>query len=206
MTIDSDYRPRLRDGLSIGKDETGQLCLWDQHRIGGPPVPVIPALLESAKSFTGSRTLRELQAHLATQFGIISLDELTRFTSALDHSLFLDNETLRNYLNGTERRPSCLGCYPEDPAGVRETVRNLFTAPGGPGLPNPDAKPTRKLRAALLPHMDYGRGNITYGWGFKELVEQSKASLFIIIATSHYSSARFTLTRKNFTTDRKSVV
>jgi AmmeMemoRadiSam system protein B len=48
--------------------------------------------------------------------------------------------------------------------------------------------------------MDYARGGVTYGWGFKELVEQTDAKLFVIVATSHYSPARFTLTRMNFAT------
>src|SRR5207247_3454961 len=37
-------------------------------------------------------------------------------------------------------------------------------------------------------------------WGFKELFEQTDASLFVIIGTSHFSSERFTLTRKHFKT------
>jgi len=41
---------------------------------------------------------------------------------------------------------------------------------------------------------------MTYAWGFKEVVEQTDAALFIIIGTSHYSQHRFTLTRKNFQT------
>ena len=28
-----------------------------------------------------------------------------------------------------------------------------------------------RLRAVLLPHMDYARGNVTYGYGFKALFE-----------------------------------
>ncbi len=56
------------------------------------------------------------------------------------------------------------------------------------------------MRAALIPHIDYARGGVTYAWGFKEVVEQSDASLFVIIGTSHYSPNRFTLTRKNFQT------
>ena len=198
MTSPADIRPRLRDGLSVGRDDAGQLCLWDPHRIGGPPVPVTPRLLEAAKQFTGQRTLRDHWAAMASRFGIVPLDELLGFVNALDASLFLDNDTLRNYLSGTTRRPSCVGCYPPDPDGVREAVRTLFTAPGGPGLPDPRATPTQRLRAALLPHMDYARGNVTYGHGFKELIEQTTASLFVIVATSHYSPARFTLTRMNF--------
>jgi AmmeMemoRadiSam system protein B len=46
--------------------------------------------------------------------------------------------------------------------------------------------------------MDYARGNVTYGWGFNELVEQTDATVFVVIATSHYSLHRFTLTRQHF--------
>jgi AmmeMemoRadiSam system protein B len=196
----ADDRPRLRDGLSVGRDDGGRLCLWDPHRVGGPPVPVTPALLDAASRFTGRLTLRDHQAALAPRFGLVPLDALIGFARALDASLFLDNDTLRQYLTGPTRRPSCVGCYPADPGGVRETVGSLFTAPGGPGLPDPHATPTKRLRAALLPHMDYARGNVTYGHGFKALVEQTRASLFVIVATSHYSAARFTLTRMNFVT------
>ncbi len=56
------------------------------------------------------------------------------------------------------------------------------------------------MRAVLAPHIDYGRGGRTYTWAFKELVEQTAASLFVIIGTSHYSRHRFTLTRKQFKT------
>ena len=48
--------------------------------------------------------------------------------------------------------------------------------------------------------MDYARGNITYGHGFRELVENTDARVFVIIATSHYSPQRFTLTRQHFDT------
>jgi AmmeMemoRadiSam system protein B len=56
------------------------------------------------------------------------------------------------------------------------------------------------LRAALVPHIDYARGNVSYGWGFKEIIERTDADLFVIVATSHYSGHRFILTRKDFRT------
>jgi AmmeMemoRadiSam system protein B len=67
-----------------------------------------------------------------------------------------------------------------------------------PGTPS--RSPEGRLRAVLLPHMDYGRGNVTYGFGFKELFEATDARLFVVVATSHYSPARFTLSRQNFAT------
>jgi AmmeMemoRadiSam system protein B len=107
-------------------------------------------------------------------------------------------------VNGPVRKPACIGCYNADPNILTTQLRVLFTAPGGPGLPSERPGSPRpdgtRLRAALLPHMDYARGNVTYGWGFKELVEQSDARVFVIVGTSHYSLNRFTLTRQDFET------
>jgi AmmeMemoRadiSam system protein B len=51
-----------------------------------------------------------------------------------------------------------------------------------------------------VPHIDYRRGGWSFAWGFKEIFEHTAASLFVIVGTSHYSAARFTLTRKHFKT------
>src|SRR5205085_2116085 len=61
-------------------------------------------------------------------------------------------------------------------------------------------QPDGRLRAVLLPHIDYQRGGPTFAWGFKEVFEQTDAALFVIVGTSHYSPCRFTLTRKDFRT------
>src|SRR5262249_55534760 len=49
-------------------------------------------------------------------------------------------------------------------------------------------------------HIDYQRGGQTFAWAFREIAEHTDASLFVIIGTSHYSPARFTLTRQDFKT------
>src|SRR5262249_12959220 len=117
----------------------------------------------------------------------------------LDAALFLAGPRFDAALASPVREPSCIGCYSGDPGELRAQLRLSFDMPGGPGQPGP---PTAggPLRAALLPHIDYGRGGPAYPWGFKEIVEQSPAALFVIVATSHYSPARFTLTRKHFKT------
>jgi hypothetical protein len=97
------------------------------------------------------------------------------------------------------RPPTCLECYENHPPALRRQLERLFTARGGPGLPR-DTAPDNQLRAALAPHIDYVRGGVAYGWAFKEIVERSAASLFVILATSHHSEHRFTLTRKSFQT------
>ncbi len=100
------------------------------------------------------------------------------------------------------REPACLGCYAAEPQALRAQLDRLFTSPDGPGLPKDGSalRCDQPLRAILVPHMDYARGGVTYGWGFHTLVQQTDARLFVIIGTSHYSPHRFTLTREHFRT------
>src|SRR5205085_8447171 len=90
-------------------------------------------------------------------------------------------------------------CYAADPAALREQLAGYFTQRGGPGLPR-SVRPDGSLRVALIPHIDYRWGGVSYAWAFKEIVERTDAALFVIVATSHYSQHRFTLTRKHFQT------
>jgi AmmeMemoRadiSam system protein B len=199
--FDSSHRPRLRPGLA-GQPAEGGVVLFDPLRIG-KPITLTRLGLEIVRRFDGTRTLRDVQAEIMalTSGAIVPLDTFTELVAGLDEALLLESPRFQDLVAGPVRKPSCIGSYDGDPAKLRTQLGNLFTAPGGPGLPG-EAKPSPhgRLRAALLPHMDYGRGNITYGWGFKELVEQTDARVFVIVATSHYSLHRFTLTRQNFET------
>jgi AmmeMemoRadiSam system protein B len=118
----------------------------------------------------------------------------------LDDALLLDSPRYLSLFESPARKPSCIGCYSDVPKELAEQLDHLFTAPEGPGLPGKRQSTRKQLRAVLLPHMDYGRGNITYGFGFKELIENSRASVFVIIGTSHYSPHRFNITRQHFET------
>jgi AmmeMemoRadiSam system protein B len=197
-----DDRPRLRPGLSAAPVD-GHLVLFDPHRIGGPPVPLTRIEFEAVQLFTGGRTLTDIQAEVMAKVGglLLPVETLATIARRLDVALFLDSQYLRDYVLGPVRRPSCVGCYPPEPEAIHRQLRALFCSAGGPGVPGkPAPSPHGRLRAVFVPHMDYARGGVTYGWGFRELFERTDASLFVIIATSHYSPHRFTLTRMNFQT------
>jgi AmmeMemoRadiSam system protein B len=200
--IDPHYRPKLRPGLAA-EPADGRVVIVDRLRIGNV-VEVTAIGFELIRRFDGERTLLQIRDELIKVTGglAIPLDTISSLVSGLDEALFLDSPRFYDRIGGPVRKPSCLGCYDPDPVKMREQFTKLFTAPGGPGLPQTNApkSPHGKLRAALLPHMDFVRGNVTYGWGFKELIEQTDASLFVIVGTSHYSPYRFTLTRQNFET------
>src|SRR5260370_39769464 len=151
--------------------------------------------------FKGERTLREIKCENMPLLNgeLLRFDLFTKRVDRLDAALLLDSPRFRERLAATVREPACIGCYEAQPAGLRRQLEELFTGTKGPGLPR-NRRPDGQLRAALIPHIDYHRGGVTFAWGFKEVFERTDAALFVIIGTSHYSSNRFTLTRKDFRT------
>ena len=198
-SLDPSHRPRLRPTLGAEANDDGAI-VFDPLRIG-QSMQLTPIGFEIVRRFNGSHTLAEVQSAIEQLTGgqVVSLDALSKLIGTLDEALLLESPRFADRIGGPIRKPMCIGCYDADPNAMRSQLRKLFTASGGPGMPEATAaRPHGKLRAALLPHMDYGRGNVTYGWGFKELVEQTDAAVFVILATSHYSTNRYTLTRQHF--------
>lgn len=198
------HRPRLRPGLAAGRDpDDGRLVVWDQNRLTHRLARVSDVELQWVEQFDGRRTLPELADAFRSQGIACSVDALAALTDRLDEALFLDSARFLEYVQGPVRDPSCIGVYAAEPAALRHQLARLFEAQGGPGaLPDQpcDAADGGPLRALLVPHMDFTRGNVTYGWGFRHLFENTSARLFVIIGTSHYSHSRFTLTRQNYRT------
>ncbi|OAI51862.1 hypothetical protein AYO44_16885 [Planctomycetaceae bacterium SCGC AG-212-F19] len=196
-------RPCLRPGLAAARDpaDSRYVLLWDQLRVSDRHERLTLAELEWVKLFNGKRTLHDIQ--IAAMGGLSqqlpSLDLFVNLVRRLEEALFLDGPAFRARLDGPVREPSCIGCYEGEPDRLRRQLERLFTGTGGPGRPAA-TKPDGRLRAALIPHIDYHRGGVSFAWGFKEVAEQTDAALFVIIGTSHYSAHRYTLTRKNFKT------
>ncbi|MBX9628048.1 MAG: AmmeMemoRadiSam system protein B [Gemmataceae bacterium] len=193
--------PKLREHLAARRTADG-LLFHDPYRVG-QPVHLTPLGAEITGRLDGTRSLRDVQADLMRLTGgkLVPLEAVGELVASLDEALLLDSPRLADLLSEPVRPPACIGTYSADPSELRGQLTELFTAPGGPGLPGEyRPSPHGRLRAALLPHMDYARGNVTYGHGFKELVEGTDAAVFVVVATSHYSPHRFTLTRQHFDT------
>jgi len=199
------------------------VILWDQLGLCRQPQRLNTLEFTSVQMFNGQNTLRDIQAETMRQLGgvLLPMEFFVALVEKLDAALFLHGERFQARVSHPVREPVCIGTYPQEPEAIRRQLENLFTGPQGPGLPgglSRSGEPSRtpscsaarlaaptfdgngQLRAALIPHMDYHRGGHSYAWGFKEVFEQTDASLFVIIATSHYSGHRFTLTRKDFKT------
>jgi AmmeMemoRadiSam system protein B len=188
--------------LTAARDPTDPhyFFLWDQLRLSDRPQRLSALELECVQLFDGRHTLSDVQSEALRRAGLLlPVEMFAALVQRLEQALFLDGPRFRARLSSPVREPSCIGCYEGDPERLRRQLERLFTCPGGPGLPQ-KKKPDRRLRAALLPHIDYNRGGVSFAWGFKEVCERTDASLFVIIGTSHYSPCRYTLTRKNFKT------
>ncbi len=195
-------RPRLRPGLAAAQDNDDPqfVFLYDQLRLSNQHQRLTLQEFAWVQLFDGERTLRDIQTAAVQQSSMLVPQEwVNALVLRLDDALFLDSPRYRERLASPVREPSCIGCYDGDPERLRRQLGRLFTAPNGPGMPGPP-KLDGRLRATLVPHIDYQRGGVSFAWGFKELFEQNDASLFVIIGTSHYSAHRFTLTRKHFKT------
>jgi MEMO1 family protein len=206
LTMQADP-PRLRPGLAVAKaaEQPDQIILYDQLRISREPLQlqlVEYAALTLIDGLSSPEQIRTLTSQKLKGLPI-EIAVIESLLHRLDEALMLDNLRFQNRLFGKVREPSCIGSYSGHPDQLRLQLSTLFTAEGGPGLPDaPGCRvaTTGKVRAILAPHIDYGRGGVTYGYAFKELIERTEASLFVIVGTAHYSGERFTLSRQHFKT------
>jgi AmmeMemoRadiSam system protein B len=198
-------RPQLRPHLATALEGQGGYVIWDPLHLADRHVRVAPLEMSWLRFFDGTRTIKDIRAEVVARLDgqTPPLEAFARLVEKLDNALFLDSprfrSRLREYARNPIRPPACTPSYGDSPVLLRRTLDRLFTGAGGPGRPGP-RQPDARFRAALIPHIDYGRGGCTYAWAFKELFERSPAALFVIVGTAHYSGARFTLTRKHFQT------
>jgi hypothetical protein len=196
-------RPQLRPYLEPVQDHKDPDHVYLVDRLGLTACPERLTVQEFhwLRLFDGCRNLRDIQSEAMRLAGggLLPLEIFASLAGRLNDALFLDSPVYRSVVDHPVRPPRCIGCYEGHPGNLRRQLQRQFTGPKGPGLPRA-TKPDGHIHAALIPHIDYPRGGQTYAWAFKEIVEHSDASLFVIIGTSHYSNYRFTLTRKDFET------
>jgi AmmeMemoRadiSam system protein B len=195
--------PRLRPYVVPAQDRDDPKHVYLVDQLGLSPQPERMSVREFfwLRLFDGQRSLRDIQAEAMRQAGgeVLPLELFASLVQRLEDALFLEGPRFRAAAHQTVREPRCIGCYEGEPGPLRRQLDRLFTGRRGPGKPR-TPRPDGRLRAALIPHIDYPRGGPTYAWGYKEVYERTDAALFVIVGTSHYSSHRFTLTRKHFKT------
>jgi AmmeMemoRadiSam system protein B len=208
--VDHLKKPRLRgvDFRRVVQEGDVFLQLFNRERLSDQMLQVPQALGLVIQYFDGMRTTDEIADLVRTEHQVpvnpAFIDELA---GELNEAVLLDgpaydaarNRALDEYRSSGVRPESCIGVYSGDPTKLREQLRRLFERPNGAGLPTESGK-CDDLRAIFVPHIDYRRGGPSFGYGFRELAERSQADTFVVVATSHYSPVRFTLTRNHFST------
>ena len=202
MTTSATRRPCLRPGLSAARDSgaAGRIVLFDTLRQSPQPLSLSADEFQLVQRMNGECDWDQLIAMSLSWPASDRAPALEALVHRLEDGLYLDGPRWHARLAAPVREPSCIGCYAGEPAALRRQLAQMFGDPRSSGLPDESVRPHGRLRAVLVPHIDYARGGHTYTWAFKELAEQTQAQLFVIIGTSHYSRHRFTLTRKHFQT------
>jgi len=203
-------KPRLRGVDCRRVVEGGEtfLQLFNREYLSDQMLQVPQAIGLVLQYFDGDRTTVEIADFIKSEHRIVINPQfVTELAGELDQAVLLDGpayEAARktavdDYRASGVRPEKCIGVYPAEPAKLKNQLRAIFEHPKGAGLPTHFGK-SDDLRAVFVPHIDYRRGGPSFGYGFRELAERSQAETFVVVATSHYSPVRFTLTRNHFST------
>jgi AmmeMemoRadiSam system protein B len=196
-------KPRVRPYLVADqvRGEPASFEISDLLRLSPAVMRVSAVDLEIVKRLDGTQSIPELSASLQPLLGggTIAPDYFTQLLGMLEECLFLDAPNWQAAIDNPVRPPSCIGCYDADPKNLTEQIESYYLHQDGPGIPRARATDHR-IDAVLAPHIDYARGGWNFAHAFRQVYENTTARLFVIVATSHYSPKRFTLTRKSFRT------
>lgn len=207
----SPIRPRLIgiDVMPFQADGQQLLRIASRDRLSDACLPIRREAGVLLQYMNGKHDAMEIRAAVRRDYGFEFAGELVeQLIELLDEIFVLETPRYRRrksevenaFRAATVREPAHAGgAYDADPTRLRQQIQGLFEHPSGPGAPGP-CTADQSLRAIFAPHIDFRRGGPTFAWAFKELAEQSKATVFVLIGTSHYSAERFILTRKDFQT------
>lgn len=201
--------PRFRPLQAQRVDHQGQpyVAFHDPLGVADPSLLVPLSLFEHVlRRFDGRTSLTSIQAAVLRQSGqLLSQEQLDTIVTRLDAAMVLDGPTFASYretYRAEGRRPAAMAgrSYAGTEKALRAQLSQFFGGEQGAGHPEPVAS-VNGLRGVISPHIDFGRGGATYTWSYRELVERSDATTFVILGVAHQPTRhRFVLTRKDFET------
>jgi AmmeMemoRadiSam system protein B len=204
-------RPRFRPVQAHRVDHQGAafVAFADPTGVAEPSLLVPLSLYEHVlRRFDGRATLAEVQAAVLRATGqILSREQLDGIVAQLDAAMVLDGPTFAAFREQYRRegtRPAALAgrSYAGTERALRAQLSRFFAGEHGAGHPEANGNgDAARLRGVLSPHIDFGRGGPTYTWAYRELVERTDATTFVILGVAHQPARRrFVLTRKDFAT------
>ena len=207
-------RPKLRPLSAKRYDHEGQAFVALENPLGVAKAPVFVPLDGFewvVRNFDGNNSLLDIQAHVLRNTGrLIASSDLETLVLQLDQAMMLDGPTFEafhdDYKSQGIRPAAHAGAsYAGTERALRAQLAALLRRSSRRGATIDHAANGKngqsRLRGVLSPHIDFQRGGTVYTWAYKELVENTKADIFVIFGVAHqYCRHRFALTRKDFET------
>lgn len=216
-TVTAEATPLGGEAAEDGEPPVG-IVLKDPEGFAAEPIILTPETLALVTIFDGKRTLKQVLLVFEERYDIRLREEnILKLIAKLDDAGYLDSPRFRErlreqvvaYLRSPSRPAAHAGtAYPDDAAGLKKMAEGFFTAEDGPGdLPSIRSPKAHKLSGLILPHIDLRVGGATYAHGYKALLEQSQADLFVILGVAHQGAGDglYHLSTKDFETPLGSV-
>ncbi|MBI5115886.1 AmmeMemoRadiSam system protein B [Candidatus Poribacteria bacterium] len=204
--------PKLRgvEAFPVTVSEHKMIALRDPMSFSNDVIAVPQHLYLALTLLDGRHSLTDIQAEYMRRFGeLLYKDILEDLVNKLDAGLFLDNENFHqkrrqiedDFRKAKARQAALAGkSYSASSPELAGQINGFFTHADGPGLPDPEKK-GNTLKGIIAPHIDFIRGGPCFAWGYKEVVEQSDADVFVIFGTAHAPTRLpFAVTHKDFET------
>ncbi|MDO4585230.1 MAG: AmmeMemoRadiSam system protein B [Planctomycetia bacterium] len=181
-----------------------------------PPLVVPVPLAVLISLMDGERTREEICREFGEAMGqTLELDELNQIVDHFNSLWYLDSPEFAAFLReematfqAAENRPARMagGGYPETAEKLKTCLDKLLTLP--PKILAADGEEETlenqfppNVEGMILPHIDYDRGGVAYGWGGLALRDHCDADTFLILGTCHNPMReKFALTTKSFET------
>ncbi|MFH0938618.1 MAG: AmmeMemoRadiSam system protein B [Planctomycetota bacterium] len=210
--------PNKNDGKNEGGEENNDsaVLLEDPEGLAQKSIVISIAAYTLASLFNGKRNARDVAlAFNEQQDQCVEVKQILELQHELDKAMFLYSQRfektlkrhVRGYLNKSIRPAIHAGsAYPADPDALRKMVAGFFSAPDGPGDLNKllatKIAETDCVRALVVPHIDMRIGGATYAHGYRELISNSQAELFVILGVAHQACGNhlFYVSQKDFAT------
>lgn len=186
-------------------------CLRDPMNLAGKILFLPYPAFFIVRLFDGQHSILDIQAEFMRHFGrLLYREDVERLAQQLDEHYFLESERfherqkkLKEDFSKTAVRPMALAgeSYEKDPKQLEDVIAAFYESPHGPGRSAFPFDEGKRLIGAVAPHIDYRRGGYCYAHAHRAILERSKASVFIILGTSHMAMKKpYALTSKNFET------
>lgn len=205
-------KPKVRPIQAVAVRQDGEVVvqLFDPSGLSDRVAIVPPQMMFLLALLDGTHTITDIQAALTRRFGeLVFSHQIQSVVDQLDDALFLDSDHFAGHVRqvteafraASVREAASAGSgYPAEPAALRAHLDELFTADGGPGLPQP-ASAEGQMVGLVAPHIDFGRGGPSYARAYKALGDGCDAELFVVLGTAHHADdALYILTAKDFAT------